>query len=60
MAVPHRLRTVLLCAFLQMGVMVGVPMRPEQIRELMQTMNQQRIAQQDPERADSSGGNGGD
>jgi len=27
------------CAFLQVGVLAGVPMRPEQIRELMQQMN---------------------
>ena len=37
-----------------MGVIFGMPMRPEEIRELMQTMNQQQISEQEPERADSS------
>jgi len=53
-AVQHRLRTVLFCACLQMGVIFGIPMRPEEIRELMQTMNRQQISEQEPERADSS------
>jgi hypothetical protein len=46
----HRLRTLLCGAVLEIGVLFGVPMRPEQIRELMQTMNQPKIAQTDPER----------
>jgi hypothetical protein len=46
----HRLRTLLCCAVLEIGVLFGVPMRPEQIRALMQTLNQSRIAQTDPER----------
>jgi hypothetical protein len=39
-----RLRTLLACAALEMGVLMGVPMRPEQIRELMHQMNQPTIA----------------
>jgi hypothetical protein len=35
----RKLRTIFVCAFLQVGVLAGVPMRPEQIRELMQQMN---------------------
>jgi hypothetical protein len=34
-----KLRTIFVCAFLHVGVLAGVPMRPEQIRELMQQMN---------------------
>ena len=35
---------LLACAALQIGVLTGVPMRPEQIRELMHQMNQPAIA----------------
>ena len=44
MSFKKRLRTLLACAALEMGVLVGVPMRPEQIRELMHQMNQPTIA----------------
>ena len=46
----RRLRTLLCCAVLEIGVLFGVPMRPEQIRELMQTLTKPKIAQTDPER----------
>lgn len=39
-----RLRTVLACSVLQLGTMLGIPMRAEQIDELMRTLN-------DPKRA---------
>lgn len=45
----HRVRTVLCCAVLQLGAFAGVPMRPEQIRDLMQTLNQPKIAQTTPD-----------
>lgn len=32
-----------------MGALLGVPMRPEQIQELMHTLNQPTIAQTTPE-----------
>lgn len=35
-----KLRTALLCAVLQMGVLSGVQMPPEKIRELLHAMNQ--------------------
>lgn len=35
---------VFACAFLQIGVLAGVPMRPEQIKELMHQMNQPTLA----------------
>jgi len=35
---------VLLCIALGIGSLIGVPMRPEEIQELMQTMNQPKIA----------------
>ena len=39
-----RLRVLLACAALEMGVLMGVPMRPDQIRELMHQMNQPTLA----------------
>jgi hypothetical protein len=45
----HRLRTLLCCSVLEMGALLGVPMRPEQIQELMHTLNQPTIAQTNPE-----------
>jgi hypothetical protein len=39
----HRFRKILLCLFLGMGVLVGMPMRPEEIEELMHDMNRQEI-----------------
>ena len=44
MSLKKRLRTLLACAALEMGVLMGVPMRPEQIKELMHQMNQPTIA----------------
>jgi hypothetical protein len=40
----QRLRVLLACAALEMGVLMGVPMRPDQIRELMHQMNQPTLA----------------
>ena len=40
MSLKNRLRVVVVCATLQLGVMLGAPMRPEQIAELMHQMNQ--------------------
>ena len=39
-----KLRVLLACAALEMGVMMGVPMRPDQIKELMNQMNQPTVA----------------
>jgi hypothetical protein len=47
--VSRRLRTMLCCVALQMGALAGVPMPPEQIRDLMHTLNNPKIAQTDPE-----------
>lgn len=44
MPLKARLRTLLACAVLEVGALAGVPMRPEQIRELMQAMNVQTLA----------------
>ena len=44
MSLKKRLRVLAVCAVLQLGVMVGAPMRPEQIEELMRQMNQPKLA----------------
>jgi len=48
----RRLRTLFVCAFLEFGALMGVPRRPEQIQDLMQTLNVPRIAQTNPDRTD--------
>jgi hypothetical protein len=42
--INRKLRTLLLCLPLLLGAGIGMPMRPEEIEELMHTMNQQTIA----------------
>jgi hypothetical protein len=43
-SLKKRLRTLLVCALLQVGALQGAPMRPEQIEELMQQLNQAKLA----------------
>lgn len=43
MSVKRRLRTSLLCLPLLLGAVSGMAMRPEEIEELMHSMNQQKI-----------------
>jgi len=40
----ERLRVLLACMSLEVGVLLGVPMRPDQIKELMHQMNQPTLA----------------
>ena len=42
-AVRKRMRTVLVCAVLEFGALVGLPMRPGEIEALMQSMNQPKV-----------------
>ena len=44
MSLKKRLRALLVCTLLQVGVFHGAPMRPEQIEELMQQLNQAKLA----------------
>lgn len=44
MSLKKRLRTIFLCAALELGVLSGVPMRPEEIRALMNQINQPKVA----------------
>ena len=44
MSPKQRLRVLLACAALEFGVLIGAPMRPDQIQELMHQMNQPTLA----------------
>ena len=52
MRVPARLRTILVCSMLEFAALLGLPMRPEEIEELMRTMNQPKLARTIPNEAD--------
>ena len=43
MSFKRRLRTLLFCLPLLFGALGGMPMRPEEIEELMDAMNQQKV-----------------
>ena len=43
MSVKHKVRKILLIATLGVGSLMGVPMTPEEIEELLYLMNQPKI-----------------
>jgi hypothetical protein len=49
MSLRKRLRTIFLCTTLEFAALMGMPMRPEEIDELMHTMNQPKLAHTIPE-----------
>lgn len=52
MSLMKSLRTLFVCVVLEIGLLAGCPMRPEQIRELMQLMNQPKLAHVLPDERD--------
>ena len=54
MSLRRRLRVLAVCLVLQAGVVSGVPMTPDQIRELMNDMNQPKLAHVLPAADDGS------
>ena len=52
MSLKSRLRTILCCVVLEVGALTGVPMRPDEIRELMNTLAQPKVARTNPDRPD--------
>jgi hypothetical protein len=52
-SMKHKLRTLLLCLPLLVGSLIGAPMRPEEIEELLQSMNQQKIAYTIPDESEN-------
>ncbi len=56
MSLKTKLRVLLACVALEAGVLAGVPMRPEEIRDLMHQMNQPTLAHVLPSEEDSGDG----
>jgi len=56
MSITRRLRTLACCVILEIGILMGVPMRPEQIQDLMRALNLPKLAQTNPD--DSQTGDG--
>ena len=52
----RRLRTIACCAILEIGTLTGVPMRPEQIQDLMRAMNVPKVAQTNPDESNAGDG----
>ena len=44
MSFTKRLRTIFMCVALEFGVLNGVPIRPEEIRSLMNQISQPKLA----------------
>ena len=44
MSLRRRLRTLACCGMLEIAALCGIPMRPEQIEEFMQMLNESKVA----------------
>ena len=53
---PGRFSRLFLCVFLEFGALAGVPMRPEQIKELMQMLSQPKLAHVVPDESERDEG----
>jgi hypothetical protein len=51
MSLRKRLRTICACLVLEAGVLLGVPVRVEQVEDLLRSLNQPRIARSDSQEA---------
>jgi hypothetical protein len=49
MSLKKRLRTICVCLVLEAGVLIGVPVRMEEVQELLHSLNQPKVAKTDPE-----------
>ena len=56
MSFKHQLRTLIVCLPLALGLLMGVPMKPEEIEQLMHDLNQPRIAVTIPGESENGGG----
>jgi hypothetical protein len=56
MTLRQRLRTVAVCAMLEFAALTGMTVRPEEIRELMQTMHRPKVAHTIPQGQERSEG----
>ena len=57
MPIRHRLRTIACCAMLQVGTLLGVPVRPEQVQDAMRMLNEPKLASVNPDDSDNGAGN---
>ena len=55
MSLKNRLRTIACCVVLQAATLIGVPMRPDQVQELMRSLNQPKLARTTPEEKKTDG-----
>jgi hypothetical protein len=55
-SLKKKLRTLLCCVVLEVGALAGVPMRPDEIRELMDTLAKPKLARTNPDRTDDGDG----
>ena len=55
MSLSRRLRLLLLCGVLQFGVLIGTPMPPERIRELLHQIHTPKIVHVLPAEDDEGG-----
>jgi hypothetical protein len=55
MSLKNRLRTIACCVVLQAATLIGVPMRPEQVADLMRSLNQPKIARTTPKESEKDG-----
>ena len=55
MSLKNRLRTIACCGVLQAATLIGVPMRPEQVADLMRSLNQPKIARTTPKESEKDG-----
>ena len=56
MSIRQRLRTIVLCFVLELGALSGVPMRPNEIEDLMLTLNQPKVAHTIPDESKKGDG----
>ena len=56
MSLKRRLRTLACCGLLQIAALFGMPMRPEEIQEFMQSLNEQKLAHTLPEEKENKEG----
>jgi len=49
MKIRERLRTLACCMILQLAATIGLPMRPEQVLDLMRVLNQPKVARTNPQ-----------
>ena len=56
MSLKRRLRTLACCGLLQIAALFGIPMRPEEVQEFMQSLNEPKVAHTLPEEKEKGEG----